>query len=143
MTRLRFTLAQLIAFVLFIGFGFAALRNADGLWASAAFSLAILTVSVALAGAWSREEATRMPWAGFAIAGGLRLLVWLLTSSTVGHLNGPPYPLVYRLGPYINPEAWVGGPLLIAYTQVSHSLDVILLGCFGAVIGRFLAAKDE
>ena len=40
MTRLRFTLAQLIAFVLFIGFGFAALRNADGLWASAAFSSA-------------------------------------------------------------------------------------------------------
>ena len=71
MTRLRFTLAQLMAVVLFIGFGFAALRNANGLWASATFSLAILTVSVAVAGACSRQGRARMPWAGFAVAGGL------------------------------------------------------------------------
>lgn len=50
MNRFRFTLAQLMAIVLFIGFGFAALRNANALWTSATFSLAILTVSVALAG---------------------------------------------------------------------------------------------
>jgi len=40
MNRFRFTLAQLMAIVLFIGFGFAALRNANALWASATFSLA-------------------------------------------------------------------------------------------------------
>jgi hypothetical protein len=142
MSRLRFTLAQLMAIVFYLGFGFAALRNANALWASATFSLAILTVAVALAGACSRKEWARMPWAGFAVAGGLCLVIWLSTSSTIGYLTGPPYPLLYGLRPYINPEASGGSPL-IAYTQISHSFDVVLLGCLGAIMGRLLAAKDE
>ena len=87
MSRLRFTLAQLMAVVLLIGFGFAALRNANGLWASATFSLAILTVSVAVAGACSRQGRARTPWAGFAVAGGLTLVFWLSTSSTIGYVE--------------------------------------------------------
>jgi hypothetical protein len=142
MSRLRFTLAQLMAVVLLIGFGFAALRNANGLWASATFSLAILTVSVAVAGACSREGRARMPWAGFAVAGGLSLVIWLSTPSTIGYVNGPPYPMLYRLQSYLNPGASGGGPF-IAYTQISHSLDVVLLGCLGAIMGRLLAAKGE
>ena len=83
-----------------------------------------------------------MPWAGFAVAGGLCLVVWLSTSETIGYVNGPPYPLLYELQPYLNPQASGGRPL-IAYTQISHSLDVVLLGCLGAIMGRLLAAKDE
>jgi hypothetical protein len=83
-----------------------------------------------------------MPWAGFAIAGGLCLVIWLSTSSIIGYLNGPPHPLLYTLQPYVNPAASGGGPF-IAYTQISHSLDVILLGFLGAIIGRFLAPKDD
>ena len=142
MNRLRFTLAQLMVIVLFIGSGFAALRTADALWASVALSLAILTVSVALAGACSRKVGARMPWAGFGIAGGLCLVIWLSTSSTIGYVNGPPYPLLYGLQPHINPEASAGRPF-IAYTQISHSLDVVILGCLGAIIGRLLAATVE
>ena len=142
MGRLRFTLAQLMAIVFYFGFGFAALRNANALWSSATFSLAILTVSVAFAGACSRKEAARMPWAGFAAGGGLWLVVWLSTPSTIGHVNGPPYPLVYVLRPYLNPGASAGGPF-IAFAQIAHSLNVMLLGCFGAVMGHLLAAKDE
>jgi hypothetical protein len=48
MTRPRLTIAQSMAIVLFLGFGFAALRNADAFWASVTFSLAIISVSVAL-----------------------------------------------------------------------------------------------
>ena len=142
MGRLRFTLAQLMAIVVYCGFGFAALRNANALWASATFSLAILTVAVALAGACCRKGAARMPWAGFAFAGGLCLVVWLSTSSTIGYVNGPPNPLLYVLQPYLNPWASRGVPF-IAYTQICHSLDVVLLGCLGAVMGHLLAAKDE
>jgi hypothetical protein len=142
MNRLCFTLAQLMAIVLYCGFGFAALRNANALWASAAFSLAILAVSVALAGACSRKRWARMPWAGFAVAGGLCLVVWLTTAQTIGYVNGPPHPLLYELQPYLNPQASGGRPF-IAYTQISHSLDVVLLGCLGAILGRLLAAKDE
>jgi hypothetical protein len=142
MTRLRYTVAQLMAIVFYCGFGFAALRNANALWASATFSVAILTVSVALAGACARKNGARMPWAGFAFAGGLCLVIWLSTSSTIGYVNGPPYPLLYGLQPHINPEASAGRPF-IAYTQISHSLDVVILGCLGAIIGRLLAATVE
>jgi hypothetical protein len=142
MSRLRFTLAQLMAVVLLIGFGFAALRNANGLWASASFNLAILAVSVAVTGACSGQERARLPWAGFAVAGGLFLVIWLSTSSTIGSVNGPPYPMFYRLQSYVNPGA-SGGSRSIAYAQVSHSLDVVLLGCLGAIVGRLLAANGE
>ena len=83
-----------------------------------------------------------MPWAGFAVAGGLCLVIWLSTSSTIGYVNGPPYPLLYRLRPYINPEASRGDPV-IAYTQICHSLDVIIHGCLGAIMSGLLAAKDD
>ena len=142
MTRLRFTLAQLMAIVLYFGFGFAALRNADAVWASVTFSLAIITVSVALAGAFARKEEARMSWAGFAAAGGARLVIWISTPQTVGFLNGPPKTLLYNLQASINPMASAGGPL-IAYTQICNSLDVILLGLVGAALGHLLAAKKR
>jgi len=41
MSRLRFTIAQLMAVVLIVAFGFAALRSADKLSASATYALAI------------------------------------------------------------------------------------------------------
>ncbi len=50
MTLLRFTLAQLMAVVLYLAVGFAA-RNADEFWASAAYTLAISLIAAALVGA--------------------------------------------------------------------------------------------
>ena len=143
MTRLRFTLAQLMAIVLYFGFSFAALRNADAFWASATFSLAIIMVSVAFLGAYARKEEAPMSWAGFATAGGACLVIWLSTSQTVGSLNGPPEPLLYKFQPYIHPMAPGAKSALIAYTQICHSLDVILLGLVGAVLGHLVAVKDD
>jgi hypothetical protein len=140
MTRLRFSIAQLMAVVLFVGFGFAALRNANAFWSSATFSLAIITVSVAFVGACARKEGTRMSWAGFATAGGICLAIWLLTPTTVGSLNGPPRSLLYGLQGYLNPSASGGGPF-IAYVQINNSLDVILLGLIGAVFCRLLVVE--
>lgn len=142
MSRLRFTLAQLMAVVLYFGFGFAALRNANAFWASATFSLAIISVSVALAGAYARKENDRMCWAGFATAGGARLAIWFLSPENVASLNGPPRPLLHQLQPYINPMA-SGGVDYIAYVQTCNSLDVILLGFVAAAMGHFVAAKGD
>jgi hypothetical protein len=142
MTWLRFTIAQLMTIVLYVGFGFAALRNADAFWASATLSLAIVSVSVALAGAFARKNEARMSWAGFAFAGGACLVIWLSTSQTVGSLNGPPQPLLNRFQPFINPLA-SGGGAFIAFTQICHSLDVILLGLVGAALCRLLAVKND
>ncbi len=85
------------------------------------FSLAILTVSVAMAGACSRQGAARMPWAGFAVAGGLTLVIWLSTSSTIGYVNGPPYPMLYSLQSSINPRASGGGPFISLYASLAFA----------------------
>ena len=142
MTRLRVTIAQLMAIVLYVGFGFAALRNADAYWASATFSVAIIAVSVALAGALTRKREARMSWAAFGIAGGAYLFIWLSTSQTVGFINGPPQPLLYAFQRFINPTA-SGGRDFIAYTQICNSLNVILLGLVGAAVSKFLPVKDD
>jgi hypothetical protein len=142
MTRLRFSIAQLMAVVVLVAFGFAALRNANAFWAGATFSLAIISVSVAFVGACARKEGARMPWAGFATAGGIRLAIWISTPATVGSLNGPPRPLLYGLQGYLNPSASGGGPF-IAYVQISNSLDVIFLGLLGAVLCRLLVLETD
>ena len=69
MTRHRFTLAQLMAIVLSVGFGFAALRNANELWASATYTLAFLMNLVATLGALARKGRARLAWVGFAVFG--------------------------------------------------------------------------
>jgi hypothetical protein len=141
MNRLRFSLAQLMAIVLYCGFGFAALRNANVFWAGATFDLAIITVSVALVGACVRKEG-RVAWAGFATAAGVRLVIWLSTPQTVGSLNGPPHSLFYGLQKYLNPMA-SGGIAFIAYTQICNSLDIVFLGFVAAALSRFLAMKAD
>ena len=156
MTRLRFTLAQLMAMVLYLGFGFAALRNADEFWASAAYTLAITLIAVALVGAFARNDKARTPWVGFAVFGWTYLLIVHLPAWGVGGLGfGPirkPHLLIEwgtaRLQPYIKPlppgmSGGAAGNFLMSYEQVSQSLGIILFGLAGALIGRLLAAKDE
>jgi hypothetical protein len=126
MSRLRFSVAELMALVLWIGYGFAALRNANDVRAGATFGLAIVAASVGLAGACFRKEGARMPWAGFGIAGGLRLVVWSLAPTAFGNVRGAPYFMFYQL-----------------HTQISHFLDVLLLGLLAAVLCDVLAAKDD
>ena len=77
MPRARITIAGLMALVVYVALAVAALRNADAFWASASFSVAVLSISVALAGAVAFEGRARMPWAGFAAGGLVSLAVWL------------------------------------------------------------------
>jgi hypothetical protein len=91
MTRLRFTLAQLMAAVIFIGLGFAALRSASRLGASVVFTLTVGVLSAAILRAMARPGRTRMTWAGFALFG------WIYLGTTFGPwaagngMTAPPY----------------------------------------------------
>jgi hypothetical protein len=155
MTRLRFTLAQSMATVLYLGFGFAALRNADELWASATYTLAIVLIAAALVGAFARSEGARTPWIGFAVFGWTYLLIVHLPEWDVGGLGfGPirkPHLLfewgTARLQPLIKPldRGGIGGYQinLMYYEQVSQSLGIILFGLVGALLGRLLAVNGE
>jgi hypothetical protein len=149
MNRPHFTLAQLMAVVLLVGFGFAALRNADEFWASAIYTLAITMIAAALVGALARKSEAHMAWTGFAVFGWTYLLVVQLPPWDIGGLGlGPiPKPIllvewgIARLQPYVYPT--VDARVLTLYEQISHSLGIILFGLVGAVLGRLLTTQDQ
>jgi hypothetical protein len=150
MIRLRFTLAQLMAILLYLGLGFAALRNANEFWASATYTLAIIMITAPLVGALARKGRVPMTWVGFAIFGWSYLLIPQLPPWSSGVRGGGPIPrpvLLIVCGfscikPYINTPLFGMGSW-IEYEQVSHSLGIILFGLVGAALGHLLAVKDE
>jgi hypothetical protein len=147
MTRPRITIATLMALVLTIGFGFAALRNANDFWASATFNVAIIMILGASLAALARKGAARMTWAGFAAFGWAYLLLSVLPPRAVGFFGfGPirwPDLLINSamsyLYPYLEPRSGFGE----VHDQVTHSLQLILFGLVGAVVGRLVAVKDD
>jgi hypothetical protein len=155
MKWLRFTIAQSMAMVLYVGFGFAALRNADDLWASATFTLAIAMVSLAFVGAFVRKGKARAIWSGCAVFGLAYLLIGLSPELNApdpwyyGYTTGQrPTPVLliqlglHRLQPHVNP-AVPGAAGSIPYDQVSYSLGIVLFGFIGATLGRRVAVKDD
>jgi hypothetical protein len=148
MSRIRFSIASLLAVVLVLALAFAALRNPNRFWASATFTLAILAVSVAVVVAVARKGQARLTWLGFAVFGWASLLIWLSTSETIDHsMNGPPVPVMTwglrSLELHINQKVPIGRANSMDYLQVCHSLEVILVGFVGAILGRFVAVEDD
>jgi hypothetical protein len=163
MTRLRFTLAQLIAAVIFIGLGFAALRSASPLWSSAVFTLTVTVLSAAILGAMARRGRARMTWAGFALFGWVYLGTAFGPWADVNGVTAPPY--VTRLGldywhsklpkppgaatysapAFASPAAvpLVLTPDALQFRRIGHCLAAILFGLVGTVLGRLIAAKDD
>ncbi len=108
MTRLRFTLAQLMATVFFIGLGFAAIRSASLLWASAVFTLTVAVLSAAILGAMARRGRARMTWAGFALFGWIYLGTTFGPWATVNGVTAPPYVTRWGLD-YWDSKLWSVG----------------------------------
>src|SRR5215470_3124739 len=101
MTRLQVTLAQLMALVLFLGLGFAALRNANGLWASLTYTVAIVMISAAPLGAAARRGNRRLRWAAFAVFGWIYVLIAQLPGMEayfgMGRLQKPLLPIEWAI----------------------------------------------
>jgi hypothetical protein len=156
MKRPRFTLAQLMTVVLYLGVGFAALGNANQFWASAVYTLAVILIALALVGALAGNDMTRPRWVGFAIFGWTYLLIVHLPEWRYGALGFGPIPKPHLLiewgtgflQPYIKPlpKGMGGGAaagFLMPYEQVSQSLGIILFGQVGAIAGRLVADKKD
>jgi hypothetical protein len=67
MSRPRINIAGLMGIVLFAAVGFAAIRNANEVWAQTTFTIAFVAMLVAILGAIAFSGETRMAWAGFAV----------------------------------------------------------------------------
>jgi hypothetical protein len=150
MTRLRLTISQLMAVVLCVGIGVAALVNANDFWRSATYTFAITMLSAALVGAMPRHKRGRMLWTGFAVFGCAYLLVDLLPPLPITRFGSTsPRPLLLMnwglLGfrSYLNTSGLIPLAHEIAYEQICYSLGLILFGLVGAVWGSLLATEDD
>jgi hypothetical protein len=147
MARLQVTLAQLMALVLFLGLGFAALRNANGLWASLSYTVAIVMISAAPLGAAARRGIGRLRWAGFAIFGWIYVLIaqlpYMEAQVDRDRLQKPLLPIEWAIDaslPFIHPSATFATH---EYQQIAHSLGIIVFGLLGAITSRVIVPKDE
>ena len=147
MLRPRITLAQLMAIVLIIGFGFAALRNANAFWAVATFNLAIFLNATALVAAIVRKGRARAAWSGFAVFGWGYLLVDFLpdrSNGSLGFASVPkPHLLIDKAFTFIQSYMPPPGGFDIVHDQVSHSLQIITAALLGMIVACVLAAKDD
>ena len=147
MPKLRLTIAQVMAIVLIVGFGFAALRNANDLWAIATFNLAIFLNSTALVAAIVRRGKSRPASTGFAVFGWAYLLVDGLPDRSSGSLGfGPiskPHLLLDRGFTFVQSYMQPPGGFGIVHDQVSHSLQIIAFALIGSIVAHIIAAKDQ
>lgn len=80
MSRIRFNIASLLVVVLFVAFGFAALRESSDLWESGLFTLTLTVLLVSILLAIHRAESRRAFWIGFALFGWIYLGLSLVPS---------------------------------------------------------------
>ena len=171
--RLRFSIMGLMALVLFVAVGFAALRNPTELWAYALFTLALGIFGIAALGAAFRQGYGRAFFAGFAAFGFGYLILcygpWAATEvrphlATAKLLEyAPPWlnttnPMVpFPRGSIavVDVEEDQGSAFITysnltllkpspeAYQRVGHSLFALVIALIGGTASRYFAARDD
>jgi hypothetical protein len=158
---LRFSIRGLSAIVLFLGFGFGALRGATIGWVAASILLAVLVLCVTTLGALVRRGPSRPAWVGFALFGWVYFLLhfgpWADWKRGFGPAHFTTWAIDALLLPRLAPELQEGttaagfegyvkvksgrsGSLVCA---VSHALGSLLFGCVGSLSGFLLAARRD
>ena len=80
MKRIQFTIASLLAVVLLVAVGVAALREASGLWESGILTLTLAALLISILFAVHRLESRRAHWLGFTLFGAAYLGLSLVPS---------------------------------------------------------------
>jgi hypothetical protein len=89
--RIRFSIAGLMASVLFLAIGFAALRAASLVWASAVFTLAVVLFAAAILATATCRGPSRIAWMGFAVFGWTYLLATFWLWPAPNGVTAPPF----------------------------------------------------
>jgi hypothetical protein len=89
MKRSLFSIAGMMALVVLIALGFAALRNPTLFWASLIFTATVAFLAMAILGTLARRGRARMTWAGVAVFGWIYVA---LSFGPVPNANGVTYP---------------------------------------------------
>ena len=88
MRRFRFSVAGLMAVILLLAVGMAALRDPAELWASVIFTAAVTLFAASVIGAMAHRGARRFIWAGLAVFGWAYLVISF--GPWPGNAVGPP-----------------------------------------------------
>jgi hypothetical protein len=75
MRQFRFSVAALMAVIVLLAVGMAALRDPTTLWASAIFTAAVTLFAASVIGAMAHRGGTRLSWAGMSIFGWIYLII--------------------------------------------------------------------
>ena len=89
--RARVSIAGLMVVVLLLAVGFAGLRTASALWASAIFTFAITLLAAALLGVAATRGRSRMTCLGFALFGWIYLLTTFWLWPGPNGVSAPPF----------------------------------------------------
>jgi hypothetical protein len=158
MRTVRFPIAGLMAVVLFVALGLAALRNGSQTWAGATFLLTCGVLCLAVVGVVCGGEAARAWWLGFALFGWgyLALAFWssveLPTMSlmdAIGSRLGVPVQFSGGMGGMgggmrsVSPLAGgfgggVGGLPDRSIQQIAHCLWALLAALLGGILAHVL-----
>ena len=106
--RARLSIAGLMAVVLLLAVGFAGLRAATALWASAMFTLAVALLAAAALGAAAIRGRPRMASLGFSLFGWVYLLSTFALWPGPNGVSAPPFltkALLDALQPAAKPPA--------------------------------------
>ena len=155
--RIRFSVAGLMGAVLFAALGFAALRDASELAASAAFTLALAAMAASIPAVMASRGRRRVAWLGFAAFGWAYLIVaFNLPAVGAGTPKLLPEVLLQLLFGSFHPLGQVKMPGIVPprplplsdaaayalgqYLQVARSLGAILFAAVGALVGYAFAS---
>ena len=173
MRWLRFSVAGLMAIVLLLALGLAALRANSEFWASAIFTAVVILLSASVVGAIVARGLTQSTSTGMAVFGWIYLVIafgpWakdtigsppLLTSALLEYLqdyvvSDTPYLVAVQQSRTSNaayslrgkgPQGGAPAARLIdvtPYWHTGHSLGAFLFGILGAVGGRLMAPPNR
>jgi hypothetical protein len=164
--RFRLSIAGLLAAVLLIAVGFAGLRTASALWASALFTLTVTLFATAILGAVVCRGSSRMAWLGFGIFGWTYLLATFWVWPGPNGVTAPPFLTkalldsfqpslktstvitidTHQSGEMITEPPPIGAIRVIDlthYRRIGHMLAAIVLAILGAVVGTLLSTQSE
>jgi hypothetical protein len=148
MRKVRFTIGGIMAVVLVLAVGFAALKSANGVWAGVILMMTYGALSLAIVAVLCCRDVQRVWWIGFAVFG------WGYIRSASGWLS--PFPLGNL--PTVALLDWLSAQLgvvhepdfqhmmnseNVGFIQISNCLWAMLFGILGGVLARaFFAAAS-
>jgi hypothetical protein len=150
MSRFRFTIASLMAIIIPVALGLAALHEATQFWVDVVFNVVVVFLLLATCKAKFSQGIARAYWTGFAAFGWTQLVLGMIELGWGQAFGVSPHlatlMIVEQAWEFLSPTASIppsGLGELRARVLVIQSLLSLLLGLIGAMVFGFIASRRE